>query len=98
MISSTKTISFERVVPSERRWNIILLSVVCLTIFGLAAVDIIARSRGYGEVYPTATDVWVAQWFKLDHSPNERTVFLGTSRTKFGLILDDWEAATNERP
>ena len=74
------------------------MSVACLTFAGLATAEAIARSRGYGEVYPIATEVWVAQWFKLGHSPNERTVFLGTSRTKFGLILDEWEAATNERP
>ncbi|MCH2359766.1 MAG: hypothetical protein MK329_01845 [Pirellulales bacterium] len=98
MTDDSKQNPFERVIPPDTRWNRILIMVLCLTGIGCGVVEAIARSRGYEPTYPRIDDMWISRWLELDQSPDDRTVFLGTSRTKFGLRLDEWEKVTGRRP
>ncbi|MFL2870842.1 MAG: hypothetical protein ACJZ8O_08830 [Pirellulaceae bacterium] len=98
MTDESRQIPFERVIPPSTSWNRMLIVVLCLTAIGCSVVEAIARTRGYQPAYPVHDDVWTARWLELDNSPDDRTIFLGTSRTKFGLRLDEWEEVTGKRP
>lgn len=98
MTNPSQATEYVRITPDSIRWRASLVFVVCLTLTGLGVFEAIGRSRGYEPVYPIAEDVWTARWLELDNLPSDHTVIIGTSRTKFGIRLNEWEDTTGERP
>ena len=76
----------------------VLLAVAGLSAMLLAGMEIKARQDNYPVSYPFTSDMWVGQWYRLDAFPADQTVFIGASRIQFGLIVNEWERQTGDRP
>lgn len=76
----------------------LLLSVVGFVAVLLAGMEIKARQDNHPVNFPFTADMWVGQWQRLDDLPDDQTVFIGASRVRHGLIVNEWEAQTGERP
>ena len=76
----------------------LLLSVIGLMLILLTGREIKARRDNYPIHFPFSSDMWVGQWQRLDDLPDDQTVFIGASRVRHGLIVNEWEAQTGERP
>ena len=96
--SNSEPTVYLRPLPRFSFWRRIVTFTVVLTLTALGSVERYARANNHPILFQTNPSLWATQWFKLDDSLNDQTVIIGTSRCKFGLILDTWEQETNTRP
>lgn len=75
-----------------------LLRVCGILLILLGAMEVKARYDNYPVNYPFSPDAWVHQWYRLDELPKNQTLFLGASRVRHGLIIDQWHEQTGNRP
>ena len=87
-----------RQLTEQLDWRRVIACTLALTVSSLAATEYYARSQGYSPSFPQIPDLWVAQWYQLEQSPDDQLVFIGASRTQFDLIMDNWEIETGHRP
>lgn len=95
--TSSQGRSHDRMLPN-RVGKRLLLSVTGLCLMLLVAMEIKARQDDYPVNYPRTSDLWVGQWYRLDELPEDQTVFIGSSKVKHGIIVNEWEKQTGIRP
>jgi len=64
----------------------------------LTGMEIKARKDNYPVNFPFSSDMWVGQWHRLDELPEDQTVFVGASRVRHGIVVNEWEKQTGVRP
>ena len=89
--------SHERLLPQSVGKRV-LLTVAGFIAVLLVGMEIKARQDDYPVNFPFTSDMWVAQWQRLDDLPDNQTVFVGASRVRHGLVVDEWAKLTGERP
>lgn len=71
---------------------------IITAVVGLVGWELYWRSQGY---VPTINDnkaLWAIQRDRLDTLNTDDVVFVGSSRTLYGIQLDTWETETGKRP
>lgn len=89
--------TIERGLPTVRVYRS-LLWVLGILLTLVALMEVKARYDNYPVNYPFSPDAWVHQWYRLDELPKNQTLFLGASRVRHGLIIDQWHEQTGNRP
>ncbi|QSX79948.1 hypothetical protein I8J32_004260 [Lysobacter solisilvae] len=87
----------ERDIPPQP-WGRILLGALLLFLALMAAWENQWRQFGAQPGYRNSNGAWAEQRRRIATGEGDRTVLIGSSRVLFDVQLDQWQAATGERP
>jgi hypothetical protein len=87
----------ERDVPPQP-WGRILIGAGLLFLVLLTLWELRWREFGATPGYRNSNGAWAEQRRRIDRGEGGKTVLVGSSRVLFDVQLDQWQAATGERP
>jgi hypothetical protein len=87
----------ERDIPAQP-WGRILVAAALLFLVLLAVWEMQWRAFGATPGYRNSNGAWAEQRARIDAGEGDATVLIGSSRVLFDVQLDQWQAATGERP
>lgn len=87
----------ERDIPRQP-WGVIWIGALLLFLALMTAWEAHWRAFGAAPGYRNSDGAWAEQRRRIDAGEGGATVLIGTSRMLFDVQLDDWQAATGQRP
>lgn len=71
---------------------------IITSILGVVALELYWRSQGYIPIIDDNKALWAIQRDRINTLDTDDVVFVGSSRTLYGIQLDTWEKETGKRP
>lgn len=88
---------YDRPLPANSLGVAALVAIVVASVL-LGAWELHWREYGSEKSYRNSPGLWAKERRRIDNDEGDATVFIGSSRTQFGVQLDVWERESGRRP